>query len=172
MYPLLQAQVTVLLRNLLETPQKFEAHLDRRISCTYPPMPKPDCFIYRMLASTIVKSTYNYDIQSNEDAYNKLASEAASAVVSLGLNGLTLVDIFPSRKQEKHAIDCCAHLPSLVRYVPTWFPGMSLLKRAKKARILIDRMVDEPYQYVKSQRVSSTVRSGPLFTSIYTGIRI
>ena len=27
------------------------------------------------------------------------------------------------------------------------------MKRAKEARILVDRLVDEPYQYVKSQRV-------------------
>ena len=45
--------------------------------------------------------------------------------------------------------------PMLVRHLPSWFPGSNLLERAKKARVLIDRMLEEPYQHVKAQRVSS-----------------
>lgn len=40
-----------------------------------------------------------------------------------------------------------------VRYVPTWFPGTSLLRRAKEAKAMINRVVDEPYQQVKGQKV-------------------
>lgn len=58
-----------------------------------------------MAAGTVVKTTYGYDIQTNEDAYNKLAIEAVSAVASLGLNGLTAVDLFPFREScEQHDI--------------------------------------------------------------------
>lgn len=55
-----------------------------------------------MAAGTVVKTTYGYDIQTNEDAYNKLAIEAVSAVASLGLNGLTAVDLFPFRESCEH----------------------------------------------------------------------
>lgn len=131
-------------------------------------LPKFIYSIARMAAATMVKTTYDYDIQSNEDTYNKLASEAISAASSLGLNGLTVVDIFPHRKSNKHIIDCHAHLLLSVQYIPTWFPGTSLLRRAKSARILIDRMLDEPYQYVKSQRVRSIIHSAVTCLPMYT----
>lgn len=51
----------------------------------------------------------------------------------------------PSHEDIKFAI--------LVRFVPSWFPGANLLKKAEMAKALIDRMVDEPYEQVKSQRV-------------------
>ena len=112
---------------------------------------------YRMAAGTVVKTTYGYDIKSNEDSYNKLAIEAVSAVASLGLSGLTAVDLFPIRESCEHtmSIPLMCRILYPVRYVPTWFPGTSALERAKRTRILIDKMLDVPYQYVKSQRVSS-----------------
>lgn len=109
----------------------------------------------------MVKSTYGHDIKSNEDAYNKLAIEAFSAVFSLGLNGLTSVDLVPICKCPYHIVGD-AYIQILlivVRHFPSWFPGMGLLERAKQARILIDKMVEEPYQQVKSQRVRSSISS-------------
>lgn len=44
-----------------------------------------------------------------------------------------------------------------MRYVPTWLPGAGILRRAKQAKIMIDRVVEEPYQQVKVQRVSPMV---------------
>lgn len=40
-----------------------------------------------------------------------------------------------------------------MRHVPSWFPGAILLKRAESARKLVKRMIDEPYEWVKAQRV-------------------
>ena len=40
----------------------------------------------------MVKSTYGYDIESNDDEYIKLVSEGSIAIGSLGVPGLNLVD--------------------------------------------------------------------------------
>ena len=46
----------------------------------------------------MVKSAYGYDIQSNDDPYVKLAIDAFSSVFSLGLFGMTVVDMLPIRE--------------------------------------------------------------------------
>lgn len=67
--------------------------------------------IRRLSAATIAKITYGYDVKSNEDAYTKLSSEAISSVLSLGLNGLTTVDIFPFRESSVHTDGYHTKLP-------------------------------------------------------------
>lgn len=43
----------------------------------------------------MVKSTYGHEIQSNNDQYNTLAAEAFEAVNSLGIPGMTTMDLIP-----------------------------------------------------------------------------
>lgn len=49
----------------------------------------------RLAAGAMVKSTYGFEIQSSDDAYVRLAIEALTSVVSLGLIGATTVDVLP-----------------------------------------------------------------------------
>ena len=38
-------------------------------------------------------------------------------------------------------------------YVPSWFPGAQLLRRAKEVNKLVERMFNEPYEQVKNEMV-------------------
>lgn len=51
-----------------------------------------------MAAGALVKKTYGIDILSSEDVYANLASEAKKAILSLGVMGLTPVDLLPARE--------------------------------------------------------------------------
>ena len=48
-----------------------------------------------MTAATMVKATYGYNIESHDDDYIKLASNAIISVGSLGVVGLNPIDFFP-----------------------------------------------------------------------------
>lgn len=62
--------------------------------------------ITRVSAGTILKSTYGIDMQSKEGcAINELAIEANSALVSLGVNGLTAADLVPICGSLVHLVD-------------------------------------------------------------------
>lgn len=120
---------------------------------------------FRLASGTIVKSTYGFDILSNDDAFNKLAIEAFTAVFSLGLNGLTSLDLVPLCEQIMVLRAFWLNGTS-VRYLPPWLPGMGILQRGKDARVLIDKMVDEPYEHVKERRVGhKTFSPPPVLTS-------
>lgn len=58
--------------------------------------------IRRLSVATIAKITYGYEVKSNEDAFTKLSAEATTSVLSLGLSGLTTVDIFPFRESNEY----------------------------------------------------------------------
>lgn len=78
--------------------------------------------IDRVSAGTILKSTYGIDMQSKEGCViNELAIEANSALVSLGVNGLTAVDLVPIRETHVHLVDLSARL-TLYQYA-TYLPG-------------------------------------------------
>ena len=46
----------------------------------------------------MIRLTYGYESVSSEDQLNILTTEAFTAEASLGVNGLTLVDLAPIRK--------------------------------------------------------------------------
>lgn len=52
-------------------------------------------FRIRSSAGVVVKSTYGYDILSNNDGYIKLAADALIANASLGTIGLNPIDVLP-----------------------------------------------------------------------------
>lgn len=113
-----------------------------------------------MSSGSVVKSTYGHEIASNNDEYIKLASNALIDVLSLGMIGLNYVDAFPFCKS---GVSHCftARIVDLifseyaweVNYVRTWCPKSSLIGKAIKGKLQMDRMINEPYEYVKSQRV-------------------
>jgi hypothetical protein len=44
----------------------------------------------------------------------------------------------------------------LVRYVPSWFPGAEFKRVAKRYRAKLERFINEPHEWVKSQMVLIT----------------
>ena len=109
-----------------------------------------------MSSGIIVKSTYGYDIISSDDEYIKLAIRTAEELTSLGVPGLTVVDMFPLRTSSlpNNYIPYIQNvLSSLVRHMPDWVPGPWLIGRAKHVRALLDQMMTEPYERVKSEKV-------------------
>ena len=56
----------------------------------------------RSSAGVVLKSTYGYDILSNNDGYIKLAADALIANASLGTIGLNPIDVLPFCKCNIH----------------------------------------------------------------------
>lgn len=107
----------------------------------------------RMSSGIIVKSTYGREIASNDDDYVKLAAATMVAMASLGVPGLNAVDLFPFCESE--TLDIYFLFIFSVRHVPSWLPGAQLLRKAREVKKLVQRMVDEPYEQVKTQMVSA-----------------
>lgn len=93
--PLVAEQVEILLKNLLYEPKKFDHHIDRWGIFYAEVLVLSYC---SMAAGALVKKTYGIDILSSEDVYANLASEAKKAILSLGVMGLTPVDLLPARE--------------------------------------------------------------------------
>lgn len=108
----------------------------------------------------MTQGIYGHEILSIEDRYLQLAKEAFPRIFALGVVGMSPVDLFPFRKLfVYHSKEFTHPIYALqVRNMPLWFPGVgSLLSRAKEARVWMDRVIDEPYDHVKSQRVSANI---------------
>ena len=55
-----------------------------------------------------------------------------------------------------------------VLHLPDWLPGSWIRREAKEARVLRDKMVDTPYQYVQKRMVSiEWVRNQLITTGSY-----
>lgn len=97
LYPLLKGQVILLLKNLLDEPERFEDHIDRRVSAASTYLLYLTVVLGQVQEQSIM-STYGHAIESNDDDYIKLASRTVTSVLSLGVQGLNAVDNLPFRK--------------------------------------------------------------------------
>ncbi|PPQ72833.1 hypothetical protein CVT26_003342 [Gymnopilus dilepis] len=85
---------------------------------------------------------YGYNVKSFEDPCISAADEGATAAAALLLPGATLVNIIP---------------PLAKIRIPTWLPGASTWKTAKKLRELSDTARSIPYDFVKkSMTIAAT----------------
>ncbi|KIJ18479.1 hypothetical protein PAXINDRAFT_70725 [Paxillus involutus ATCC 200175] len=122
--PIEEEETRSFLINVLEQPDNLAAH------------------IRTTAGAIILKVTYGYGIQADEDPFVELANRAM-ANVSLNTNpGAFLVDFIPA-----------------LRRLPEWFPGTSFLRDAKKYRQLAMETVTRPHQYVLEQMAAGTVKS-------------
>ncbi|KAG6809055.1 hypothetical protein H0H92_001766 [Tricholoma furcatifolium] len=88
----------------------------------------------------IIDLTYGHQVQAN-DAYMQIIDNCSRAAVESGPIGGTPVDLFP-----------------ILRYFPSWFPGTYYATYARKASRYFDQLMEYPFEQVKKQMASGTVR--------------
>ncbi|KAF8840878.1 cytochrome P450 [Paxillus ammoniavirescens] len=122
--PIEEEETRRFLSNVLEQPDNLAAH------------------IRTTAGAVILKVTYGYSIQANEDPFVELADRAMANVSLVTNPGAFLVDLIPA-----------------LRRLPEWFPGTSFLRDAKRYRQLAMETVTRPHQYVLEQMAAGTVKS-------------
>ncbi|KXN83648.1 O-methylsterigmatocystin oxidoreductase [Leucoagaricus sp. SymC.cos] len=79
-YPVIRRATSVLLKQLLRSPEKFRAH-------------------FRQFAGTVIlKLTYDHEVESEDDYYVALADRALKGLLQVVHVGASIVDIFPILK--------------------------------------------------------------------------
>ncbi|KAI0347291.1 cytochrome P450 [Trametopsis cervina] len=103
--------------------------------------------IRRNAGAIILKLAYGYSISSSSP--DPLVSAVNAAVETLTTSttpGAWLVDVLP-----------------FLRHVPAWVPGARFKRTAAEMREVIERMADEPYEFVKRRMAEKT--NVPNYTS-------
>ncbi|KIK93558.1 hypothetical protein PAXRUDRAFT_144832 [Paxillus rubicundulus Ve08.2h10] len=122
--PIEEEETRRFLRNVLEQPDSLAAH------------------IRATAGAVILKITYGYNVQADEDPFVKLADRAMANISLVTAPGAFLVDLVPT-----------------LRYLPEWFPGTGFLQDAKKYRQLVTEAVTRPHQYVLEQMAAGVANA-------------
>nr|BAL05080.1 cytochrome P450 [Phanerodontia chrysosporium] len=94
----------------------------------------------------ILKLSHGYHVREGHDPIVDLVDTATEQFSLATSPGAFLVDVFP-----------------LLRYVPAWVPGARFQKTAREWRKVLERMADEPHDFVKQRMAENT--NVPNYTS-------
>jgi hypothetical protein len=83
-----------------------------------------------------MKIGYGIAVQESDDPYISIAEEALSGVAAAGIPGAFLVDSI-----------------SILKYVPSWFPGAGFQKKAARWKEATNTMAEKPFRHVQEQLV-------------------
>ncbi|EIN12999.1 cytochrome P450 [Punctularia strigosozonata HHB-11173 SS5] len=125
--PLQVEELRKFLRGLLRTPEKFRA------------------LIRRNAGAVILKVTYGYSVDSDDDHFVRLADDRIRISEQASAPGW-MVDSIP-----------------ILKYVPSWFPGARFKRLAAKWREEVKDLCQVPFAWVKNQMAAGTAI--PSFTS-------
>ena len=87
-------------------------------------------------AATIMKIGYGITVQEFNDPYISIAEEVLHGAAQAGIPGTFWVDFIP-----------------ILKYLPSWFPGVSFKKKATCVREAINIMAEKPFRHVQEQMV-------------------
>lgn len=90
--------------------------------------------VRHLSASNVLSISYGIDASPKNDPWVKIVSDGMESFGHAGTPGAYLIDWIP-----------------LLRFVPAWFPGASFKRCALEWRPLVDRMLNAPFDFVKSQ---------------------
>ena len=112
--------------------------------------------------------TYGIDVKSDDDKFLSVSIDAGRALVTALVPGKFLVDTIPMRACLCTRTVVCKHMmnPSIVRYVPDWFPETGFKALAKEVRDKSRIAADGPFEYVQRAiqvRSQSSLRSDCVF---------
>ncbi|PCH38773.1 cytochrome P450 [Wolfiporia cocos MD-104 SS10] len=94
----------------------------------------------KIYAGTLMMEiTYGHAVTSTEDAFVDVADQALQGVVAYGPPGTTHIDFMP-----------------ILKYVPSWIPGIRFRKEAERIRRLVRQMMDVPFALVRDQMASGS----------------
>ncbi|EKM56476.1 uncharacterized protein PHACADRAFT_141167 [Phanerochaete carnosa HHB-10118-sp] len=102
--------------------------------------------IRKTVGCVILKISHGYEVQEGHDPLVELVDTATEQFSLVTSPGAFLVDVFP-----------------LLRYVPAWMPGAGFQKKAREWRRMVERVSDEPHEFVKTRMEENT--NIPNFTS-------
>lgn len=91
-----------------------------------------------MIVAIIVRIVYGMQIQSLDDDYITLAHKAVEGLVLAVVPGAYWVEYLP-----------------FLRHIPSWVPGTSGRKLAKKYKPVVALMRDQPFEKVENAMVST-----------------
>ena len=86
-----------------------------------------------------MKIGYGIAVQETDDPYILNAEEVLNGSAEAGIPGAFWVDYF-----------------SLLKYVPSWFPGAGFQKKAARLRKATNAMAEKPFRHVQEQLVTSS----------------
>ncbi|KAI0086253.1 cytochrome P450 [Irpex rosettiformis] len=99
--------------------------------------------IHKTEGAILLKITYGYTIQEEDDQVMALAEKLTDILVPVVAPSVWLVDAFP-----------------VLRYLPAWFPGARFKKIAAGMRRTLHNIVDVPYEMTK-QKLANNVDLPP-----------
>ncbi|KZT12723.1 cytochrome P450 [Laetiporus sulphureus 93-53] len=102
--------------------------------------------IRRFAAAMIMEIAYGHSVTSLNDQFVHLAERAAKETIESGGPGSMIVDFFP-----------------LLRHLPMWLPGAGFKRKAHKVRLIVRKMLDAPFEMVKTAMMHGT--ASPSFTA-------
>ncbi|KAF8660482.1 hypothetical protein AX16_001608 [Volvariella volvacea WC 439] len=106
---------------------------------------KPDGFLTHaeyFAAGVIMRIAYGYEVKGYNDYFVNLIQQGMKGFSELVIPGRFLVEIIPALK-----------------YVPSWFPGAGWKTFVRMQADFIQRTIDEPFMWTKSQMESEGVDS-------------
>ena len=151
-HPLELNKVVELLKNLLESPDDFRAHIRQWVE---PPF--WDVFVFRFIPFSFPTSmtmylTYGHTVAPTHDPLVSLVDGAILALTETFLPGSYLVNVFPIRKCTL-VFMCRLYYGLPVRHIPGWFPGAGFKRLAQRCREQVDEMINLPFQSAKNEVV-------------------
>lgn len=125
---------------LLDSPKEFANHLRLCVSSNLLLFgPIQIDVLHSLTGGTILSSAYGIPMNDPHDPYLELSERVvhAASEVSVPL-GKYLVDLFP-----------------ILKHVPKWFPGAEFKRKAAYERGFVERMINQPFEFVKRNMVST-----------------
>jgi len=107
-------------------------------------------------ATTILSLTYGYDIKSEEHPVVKLVQRLTNIIAKEGTaERAALLETFPFGKLYSPSCPQRSGLDiGIVKYLPSWLPGLGFLDRVAIGRELAKDAWEQPFEFTKSEVVS------------------
>jgi hypothetical protein len=99
-------------------------------------------YIFRTAGAIILRITYGYELQGDDDPLVNLVDRAVSQFSLSTTPGTWLVDVLP-----------------FLKHIPAWVPGAGFKRTAKEWNDTLDDMVETPYKLTKRQMAAGTAHS-------------
>ncbi|KAF8884133.1 cytochrome P450 [Infundibulicybe gibba] len=119
--PIQQEEARILVENLLGDPDDY------------------DKYLRRFAASIVIRIAYGHQISSDDDEYNVMSYNIASALDAAGPPGGTVVDFFP-----------------FLQYLPSWFPGTHFANQARRFRKYVRDLHERPIEHIRQRMAVGT----------------
>ena len=104
-------------------------------------------------ARVSLKIAYGYEGVTEDVHLVETAVEAMDVFCATARPGLWLVDSLPFRTSRYLRSHDLSKTPTLVRHVPSWFPGAKFKRLAEKWRSTVLYAINHPFDELKRQMV-------------------